>query len=208
MADFQEILTDISSKVSGDNSDEVKTSLKQLGVLHNDTIDKVKSFGAENKDKRSKITTLESKLRDFEQSSDESGSKYQKLKASNSTLLEEVEDLRQFKSNTYNAQKKDLGNKLSKLMEHPYFEKAKKFLHIPEADKEGNIDWDSLEENQVENNQKELSRLEDLDYFNNQPKKKEVDGSLKATAPNSVIQEIESATSMDALKEIQKRFNN
>lgn len=208
MADFQEILTDVSSKVSGDNADEVKTSLKQLGVLHNDTIDKVKSFGAENKDKRSKITTLESKLRDFEQSNEESGSKYEKLKASNSTLLEEVEELRKFKTTTFNHQKKDLGDKLAKLMDHPNFEKAKKFLEIPEADKEGVIDWESLTETQVESNQLELLRLNDLDYFNNQPKKKEVDGSLKATAPNSVTQEIESATTMDALRDIQKRFNN
>ena len=207
MADFQEILNNTSSKVDGESADEVKTNLKQLEVLYNDTIDKVKSFGAENKDKRSKITTLEAKLRDFEQSNDESTSSYEKLKTSNSSLLEEVEDLRQFKSNTYSAQKKDLGSKLNELMEHPYFDKAKKFLHIPDVDKEGNVDWDSLDESQVENNQKELSRLEDLDYFNNQPKKKEVDGSLKATAPNSVTHEIESATTIEALQEIQSRFN-
>jgi len=207
MADFQEILNDVSSKVGGENSDEVKTSLKQLGVLHQDTIDKVKSFGAENKDKRGKITTLESQLRDFEQNSEQSTSNFDKLQASNSTLLEEVEELRQFKSNTYAIQKKDLGNKLVKLMDHPYFDKAKKFLHIPEADKEGVVNWESLDDSQVEKNQQELQRLEELDYFNNQPKKKDVDGSFKATAPNSVTDEIESATSMDALREIQKRFN-
>ncbi len=208
MTDFQEILNNASSKVGGDSAEEVKTNLKQLEVFYNDAIDKVKSFGAENKDKRGKISTLESKLRDFEQTSEESGTAYEKLKNANATLLEEVEDLRQFKSNTYSAQKKDLGKKLNELSNHPYFDKAKKFLHIPDEDKEGNRDWDSLDDNQVEHNQKELLKLEELDYFNNQPKKKEVDGSLKATAPSSVAQEIESATTMEALQEIQKRFNN
>ena len=32
MASFQEILSDVSSKVEGENKEEVKASLKQLGV--------------------------------------------------------------------------------------------------------------------------------------------------------------------------------
>lgn len=205
MADFQETLNDISSKVSGDNADEVKTSLKKLGSLYNDQTDKVKSFGAENKDKRTKITALESQVRDFEHNSETFKGSFDKLKATNTSLLEEVEDLRQFKSNTFAVQKKTLGTKLETYMKHPNFDKASKFLNVPEANKEGVIDWESLDESQIETNQKELARLEDLDYFNNQPKKKEVDGSLKVNAPNSVELDVQNATSMDQLREIQKR---
>ena len=98
MAKFEEILSDISAKVNGDNSDEVKTSLKQLGVLFNDTVDKLTSFGGENKEKRKAIQDLTKQLRSVEDERDNIKAEHDELKTSATEIATEMDVLKTFKS--------------------------------------------------------------------------------------------------------------
>ena len=100
MAKFEEILSDISNKVTGDDADSVKTSLKQLNVLHNDVVDKLQAFGEENKDKRGVIQNLTKQIRNVEDERDNLKQDYDDFKGENSNVMDELDALRQYKADT------------------------------------------------------------------------------------------------------------
>ena len=100
MATFEEILSDISNKVTGEDADSVKSSLKQLSVLHKDTIDKLTTFGEENKEKRGQIQSLTKQVRSIEDERDNFKSEIGDFKSNGESLKAELERLKTFESDS------------------------------------------------------------------------------------------------------------
>jgi len=205
MAKFEEILSDVSAKVSGDNSDEVKTSLKQLGVLFNDTVDKLTAFGGENKEKRQSIQDLTRQLRNVEDERDNLKSEHDILKTSVGEVETELNGLKSFKEDTLSKQRQGFVDKIQGVVDNPKFEKASEFFTLPEKDEDGTYLWDKLDEAQIDSNLNELVKLQKLDYFGvTTPPKKDVDGSLNSQPNNTSFENrVANATTFAELQQIQ-----
>jgi len=204
MTTFEEILSDISNKVTGDNEDSVKASLKQLGSLHKDTTDKLTAFGEENKDKRGNIQSLTKQVRSIEDERDNLKQEFDELKTSNDDVNTELDGLRNFKSEQAQKSRKLYISSLKQVEGNSKFEKASKLLAMPDKTEDGELQWDNLDDAQLESNFNEVGKLNELDYFGeeNAPAKK-VDGSLGSQTGNSLEDRIGSATTFKELEEIQ-----
>lgn len=208
MAKFEEILSDISNKVTGDDADSVKTSLKQLNVLHNDVVDKLQAFGEENKDKRGVIQNLTKQIRNVEDERDNLKQDYDDFKGENSNVMDELDALRQYKADTSAKFKQSYVEKLKSVQNHAKFEKLNDVLHMPQANENGEMDWNALENNQLESNYNEIIKLEKLDYFDKSAPAKKVDGSLGNKGVGNFEQMVENAQTLQELQDIQNRMNN
>jgi len=210
LATFKEILSDISTKVSGDDVDSVKASLKQLGALHNDTTDKLTSFGEENKEKRGNIQSLTKTVRSLEDERDNLQSDFNELKTKSDTMSEEMDEHIAFKSETLQRRRQGFVDKIKVVVSHPNFAKAsEEYFTLPEKNDDGDFQWDTLKDDQLDSNLKELNRLQKIDYFGTPTTaKKVVDGSLNSQGNSSFDDRVANANTFTELKEIQDSLTN
>ena len=206
MAKFEEILSDISTKVTGDDADSVKTSLKQLGVLHNDVVDKLQTFGEENKEKRGVIQNLTKQIRNVEDERDNFKTEIGDFKTNNESTQAELERLKTFEADSRKRSRALYIDKVKSIEGHTAFEKVQELLKVPEK-KDDSFDWDSLEDNDLEVNYNEIQKLEKLDYFGSTPKKS-TDGSLASQGTADISDQIAQANTFEELKNIQESLNS
>ena len=98
--------------------------------------------------------------------------------------------------------------KLKSVQNHAKFEKLNDVLHMPQANENGEMDWNALENNQLESNYNEIIKLEKLDYFDKSAPAKKVDGSLGNKGVGNFEQMVENAQTLQELQDIQNRMNN
>lgn len=190
----------ISSKVTGDNAEEVKSLLKKLQGEFEDKIYTLKSFGQENKEKRIKIGEQDSLIRDLNEKITTLNGQVDQLK--NSSDSEELESLRNFKKQAFAEKRNGFAEKFTNVMQHPNFEKAKPYFKMPEF-KDDSPNWDSLTDDDIHANMNEINKLTNLGFFSDesvQPTKQVFNG--KVEPPKSQSELIRSANSIQELEKI------
>lgn len=160
-----ERMSEILDKVEAEDvkSDASKV-LKEIGGIYNDSVD---SLFAESKRRKEKILELEPKLSTYE---DEIESL--KIKSNTTELESELNDLREYKKTQIGNQRKSFVNDIKPLIENPKWEIAKKKLVLPEPDKDGNLDFESISNEDMLKNSSTLQDLNDLEYFKTEEKPK------------------------------------
>ena len=186
-------------KVSGDNADEVQVSLKKLGGLYEDRVASLKAFGSENKEKRIAIEERDGKIRDLNEQVDKLGKQIENINANDPS--EELDGLRQFKADTLKHQRTSFTGEFEQVMSHPNFEKASKLFKMPEM-KDEKPSWETLSDDDINNNMSELKKLKELDYFTsqNESPKKVFNGATQP--PKTQAELIGSAQSIAELEKI------
>lgn len=204
MEKINQTFESISSKVTGENADEVKSLLKKLQGEFEDKMYTLKSFGQENKEKRIKINEKESLIRDLNEQITSLNGQIEKL--SNSNVSEELENLKAFKKNVFEQKRKGFADKFTNVMQHPNFEKAKPYFKMPEFDNDA-PKWDSLTDDDIQSNMNEIDKLTNLGFFSdqNQVQPKSVFNG-KVEPPKSQSELIKTAKSIEDLNKIVSSF--
>ena len=197
---FQEIIDGITPKVSGDNADDVKAALKQLSVLYSDSGDKLKSFGSENKEKRGIIQALESKIRDFTENSETNSTKVNDLQSALSEAKAVNKGLSEFKAKQQANTRKSFADDFAKVTKHKNFDSAKSNFTIPE-EKEGKLDWASVDDTAMDSNIEKLTEYNSLGLFG--AVKTFSDGGLHGDATPDFNTRLANAKTPAELQEIQ-----
>jgi len=200
---FQQILEGVVSKVTGDNADEVKTSLRQLGILHKDSVEKLISFGEENKDKRLSITKLEKDLRNATDATNKLTADLEDTTSKGDTINQELETLRNFKTDALKERLASFSSTMEEIIEHPKFEALKGNFNLPEPKADGSYDISSLTPDEMDVNLKKYNEYQGLGFFESSNPPKDVDGSKQSKKVLGVQEEIDSATTMDDLLKVQ-----
>lgn len=173
MATVKEYIEQLRSKLQGVKIDD-KDVLGELnpilsGILaeHNtvetereDAITQSKTNAGEAGKWRKKLREKETELENYktENTSDE-------LKTENETLKAQNAELVQYKTNHIKSKTDEFSNWFGTIKEHEKFEKVKDRLVIPEPDKEGNIVFTGLKEEEITANIAAMDDLNKLEYF-------------------------------------------
>ena len=204
---FNKIIESVTSKITGDNAQDIKSELRQCSALFEDTIASLSSFGSENKEKRLEIQKLEKANRELRAEVDSVKTDFDEYKGSQDTS--EIDDLRNFKAEVLAQNKATFIKQLESITEHNNFSKAKEFFEIPEANEEGVYDFTTLTDEQIENNMKEMTKLNKLGYFDTsetttetQTESKNVAYGKSAPKPADFNSQLDSVTSMEELEKL------
>ena len=206
---FNKIIDSISSKVDGDNASDIRAELRQVSVLFEDTISSLSGFGAENKEKRLRITNLEKENRDLRAAVDDTNAKFEDLKANDNS--NEFEALKEFKQNVLAQNKAKFIKQFEEITEHDKFSKVKEYFNMPSKTDDG-YDFGSMTDEQMEHNVAELDKLTKIDYFDNAPSEttdnpKNQAYGKKAPLPADFNSQLDSVTTMEELEKMNTNIN-
>ena len=140
----------------------LNSKMEKLETEVQDKSDSIDELYKESKKRQSKVQELE---RDLEGKETE----IEKIKNDTShedydDLKKEVEGFRTEKKEAINKSRKDFVDSFDKLKEHSDWETSKKFYNIPE-EKDGKLDWDSLEDDVMLQNVNKLNEHKELGFF-------------------------------------------
>lgn len=162
MSKVNELLTSIKSQLGEDNATTINPLLKEIEAEYNDVLDSLKAANTESKNRKLKLRELESEKEEWE-------TKLSELqdKADTSHLESELQELREYKQTVFKNNRDSFINRFAEISKHPNFEIAKSKFNVPEKKGE-KLDWESLEEDKMAANIKQLKELDDLKYFSAQ----------------------------------------
>lgn len=204
---FQQILDGVVAKVTGDNSDEVKSSLRQLGVLHKDSVESLVSFGSENKEKRILITKLEQELRDATDAKNKLTAEMEDITKNSESTNNEIAELRSYKDGILKERLKSFTSTMEEITTHPKFEALKGKFTLPEANADGSYDVSKLSSEELEGNFNKYNEYKELGIFESSTPAKEVDGTKHNKKVQGVTEQIEDAKTMDDLLNLQAQMD-
>jgi len=206
---FNKIIESVTSKLEGDNAQEIKSELRQCSALFEDTIASLSSFGSENKEKRLEIQKLEKGNRELRVEMDSVKTDFDEYKGSQDTS--EIDSLRTFKAEVLAQNKATFIKQLESITEHSNFSKAREFFDIPDANEEGAYNFSDLTDEQMEHNMSEMDKLNKLGYFENSSEETTTEAESvsqnkaygKSTPkPADFNSQIDSATTMEELEKL------
>ena len=196
---FKEITDDLAANANAAENADVRTALKQLESLHEEVVEKLSLFGSENAEKRKINNSLERQIRELSGQVETLQTERNEFSQKATEIPEELEGLRKFKNQYVEKRNNEFFTKFESIQSNPRFEKAKELFKLPE-EKDGKLDWGSLNETDIEQNINKMNELETIEYFE---KKKSVSGKPGSVTQPNLMEQIENATSIEELKQIQ-----
>jgi len=177
---FKQTLDSILPKVTGDNADEVKTALRKLGVLYEDTASSLKTFGEENKSKRLEIDGLNTQIRDLTHERDGLKTKVSDLEDSDD--LKELQTLREQVKTINDKRRTDFIAQYDQVSQLETFKKVESKFQLPKDDK-GKIKWDDVDDDQINHCSDRLSEYQELGVLGKTQKPPETFGDSPPPNP-------------------------
>jgi hypothetical protein len=186
------------------SEDEFGLLMTQLEVDGTDTLNELTTAESEAIVRKKKVRAQEKKLQDQDIEIEEF-----KEAQKNDTTQAELKELREYKSTTVKSQIGTFGTTLATISKHANFDKAKKYLKLPEPDADGNYDVTKMDEADLTHNLAELGKLNDLSYFggNGQDETVDVDGKKTYVKPEGFQDQLDKAETTEDLMRIQDNLN-
>lgn len=197
--DIKALLAQVRQEIGDETVAKISSVLKEIETGVEDLVDSLKAASTESKTRKTKIRELEESKSDLE-------GQLETLKKENNA--DELKTLREFRQNSLNSQRQNLGNEINKISKHPNFAKAEKLLKLPAADAKGARDYSQVSDDDLEFNISKLQELNDLDYFGQSTSTKTVHGDKASITPQSFQERIKAAKSIKELEQIQEEMNN
>ncbi len=203
--EFAQLIGQVRSQLDDEGLSKVGSVLKEIEAGYNDTVDSLKAASSESKQRKIKIRELSSQVEDLE--ADITGLK---KKSDTSELETELNDLKEFKAGVQKQNRGRFEAEFNKIKGHANFEKASGEFTLPDPDDEGNYDFTSMSDEDVDRNMNSLGRLNRLDYFANNSQGKDTKkthGSRKESQPGDVLTQIQNAKTFEEVQQLQAEMN-
>lgn len=195
-------LTDrIKSEVDKDKLEAITPVLKEIEIGVVSLIENVKDASAESKARKLKIREMQGQINDMDVDIDDL-----RKKADTSELTAQLKELETFKAGVQEETRKSFLNRFNAVKEDPRFEKASTFLKLPEAGENGEMDFESITNDEMAHNLTELKKLDQLDYFSNEEKPREAHADQVPKGQADLNTRIKSADSIEALEKLNEEM--
>lgn len=182
---IKESIDQVRSQLPDEVVSKVGAVLENIKAEVQETEDRLNAANTESKNRKIKIREYESKIEDYDIKLTEMKTKVESF--DDTPLKNQITQVTEKYNKLLNNQKQGFMSSYDQISKHPNFENAKTRFVIPE-EKEGKLDWDSLETEALEKNLIALNDLNQLNYFAPPDGKFPNVNNAKGSPPSSVAE--------------------